>query len=83
MSVVVGEGKMTLNSVNSGTSVKIEYLENSPLKERLMSMGLVPGTIIKVLRSAPLGDPMAIRVRSYNLSMRLNDAQKIIVSPAA
>ncbi|WP_196604993.1 FeoA family protein [Pectinatus haikarae] len=74
---------MTLNRVHAGSSVKVEYLETSPLKERLMSMGLVPGTIIKVLRSAPLGDPMAISVRSYNLALRLNDAEKIVVSPTA
>ncbi len=83
MAVVVGQDKMTLNRVHAGSSVKVEYLETSPLKERLMSMGLVPGTIIKVLRSAPLGDPMAISVRSYNLALRLNDAEKIVVSPTA
>ncbi|WP_182185748.1 FeoA family protein [Pectinatus frisingensis] len=81
MAIVVDKNRLTLNRVHPGSSVKIEYLEQSPLKERLMSMGLVPGTVIKVLRSAPLGDPMAISVRSYNLSLRLNDAEKIIVAP--
>ena len=81
MAIVVDKNRLTLNRVHPGSSVKIEYLEQSPLKERLMSMGLVPGTVIKVLRSAPLGDPMAISVRSYNLSLRINDAEKIIVAP--
>lgn len=80
MAVVVGQNKMTLNHVRAGSSVKVEYLEASPLKERLMSMGVVSGTVIKVLSSAPLGDPMEINVRSYNLAMRRKDAEKIVVS---
>lgn len=72
--------KMTLNDVKPGTTVKIENLEHSNIKTRLMSMGLIKGTPVKVLRSAPLGDPMAISVRSYNLSLRLDYAKKITVS---
>ncbi|MBB5335439.1 FeoA family protein [Pectinatus brassicae] len=83
MSTNLSSEKITLAAIKPGQRVQIEYLEPSPLKERLMSMGLVPGTALKVLRSAPLGDPMAISVRSYNLSLRLADAQKIIVSTAA
>ena len=45
-----------------------------------MTMGLIPGTTVKVLRSAPLGDPMAIGIRSYNLAMRREDADKIEVT---
>lgn len=71
---------MTLKDAKPGMTVKIESLEISPLKSRLMTMGLIRGTMVKVLRSAPLGDPMAIHVRSYNLSLRLADAEKIQVS---
>lgn len=71
---------MTLKDVKSGTLVQIQGLENSPLKTRLMSMGLIKGTTVKVLRSAPLGDPMAISVRSYVLSLRLADAERIQVT---
>lgn len=71
---------MTLKDAKPGMTVKIESLETSPLKSRLMTMGLIKGTMVKVLRSAPLGDPMAIHVRSYNLSLRLADAEKIQVS---
>lgn len=70
---------MTLREAKPGMTVKVEYLEQSALKQRLMSMGLLNGTIVKVLRSAPLGDPMAISLRSYNLSLRLADAEKIQV----
>jgi ferrous iron transport protein A len=71
---------MTLKDAKLGMTVKIEGLEESVLKERLMSMGFIKGTLVKVLRSAPLGDPMAVSLRSYNLSLRLADAAKIKVS---
>ena len=73
---------MTLNDVQPGSTVKIEGLENSNIKSRLMSMGLIKGTSVKVLRSAPMGDPMAISVRSYNLALRVADAKNITVSVA-
>ena len=41
---------------------------------------MIPGTKIKVLRSAPLGDPIAIGIRSYNLAMRRSDAEKVQVA---
>lgn len=73
---------MTLKDAKLGMTVKIEGLEESGLKERIMSMGFIKGTLVKVLRSAPLGDPMAVSLRSYNLSLRLADAEKIKVSLA-
>ena len=45
-----------------------------------MTMGMLPGTKIKVLRSAPLGDPIAIGLRSYNLAIRRKDAEQIQVT---
>lgn len=77
---MIGGIEMTLNDVQPGSTVKIEGLENSNIKSRLMSMGLIKGTSVKVLRSAPMGDPMAISVRSYNLALRVADAKNITVS---
>lgn len=73
---------MTLKDGKAGMFVKIDGLENSSIKTRLMSMGLIQGTKVKILRSAPFGDPMAISVRSYVLSLRLADAEKIQISMA-
>ena len=73
---------MTLRDGKTGMIVRIDSVGDSELKERLMTMGLIPGTKVKVLRSAPLGDPMALGVRSYNLSLRRADAAKIQVSIA-
>ena len=71
---------MTLKECKTGMSVRVENIGDSLLKERLLTMGLIPGTTVKVLRSAPLGDPMAIGIRSYNLAMRREDADKIEVT---
>ncbi|BAL83315.1 putative ferrous iron transport protein A [Selenomonas ruminantium subsp. lactilytica TAM6421] len=70
---------MTLKDGKTGMTLKIQQIGDSDLKERLMTMGLTPGTKIKVLRSAPLGDPIAIGVRSYNLALRRDDAAKVQV----
>ena len=74
---------MTLSEGTPGTTLRIRSIGDSELKSRLMTMGLIPGTPVTVLRSAPLGDPMAIRVRSYNLALRRDDAARIEVEPAA
>ena len=70
---------MTLKDGKTGMTLKIQQIGESDLKERLMTMGLTPGTKVKVLRSAPLGDPIAIGVRSYNLALRRDDAAKVQV----
>ena len=70
---------MTLRDGKTGMNLKISEIGDSALKERLMTMGLIPGTKVQIVRSAPLGDPIAIRVRSYNLAIRKADAEKIAV----
>lgn len=70
---------MTLKDGKTGMTLKIQQIADSSLKERLMTMGLTPGTKVRVLRSAPLGDPIAIGVRSYNLALRRADAEKVTV----
>ena len=70
---------MTLRDGTTGMNLKISEIGDSALKERRMTMGLIPGTKVQILRSAPLGKPMAIRVRSYNLAIRKADAEKIAV----
>jgi len=51
------------------------------LSRRLMEMGLLPGTRVRVIRVAPLGDPIELRVRHYSLSVRRAEAAKITVTP--
>lgn len=47
---------------------------------RLMEMGVVPGAPVRVIKAAPLGDPIEVRVRGYHLALRRTEAQTILVS---
>lgn len=49
------------------------------LRRRLLEMGVLPGTAIEVVRIAPMGDPMEVRLRGYALSLRRDDARAIKV----
>jgi ferrous iron transport protein A len=48
---------------------------------RLREMGLLPGTSLTLLRAAPLGDPLEIKVRGYNLTLRKTEAAHVLVEP--
>ncbi len=72
--------KLTLKDTTAGMTVRIDEVGESALKQRLMTMGLIPGTRVEILNSAPMGDPIAIRIRSYNLALRKDDAANIKVS---
>jgi ferrous iron transport protein A len=50
-----------------------------PLKRRLMDMGILPGEAVTVEKVAPLGDPIEVTVKSYNLSLRKGEAERIDV----
>jgi Fe2+ transport system protein FeoA len=53
---------------------------SSAVARRLMEMGVVPGAPVRVIKTAPLGDPMEIRVRGYHLALRRTEAQTITVT---
>jgi ferrous iron transport protein A len=53
---------------------------NGPVARRLMEMGVVPGAPVRVIKAAPLGDPIEVRVRGYNLALRRTEAQTILVT---
>ena len=72
---------MTLKDGMTGMEVRIDSIGESSLKNRLMTMGLIPGTRVKILPSAPMGDPISIRLRSYHLALRKADAAQVMVSP--
>ena len=52
------------------------------LRLRLLDMGLIPGTCVKLEKVAPMGDPIQILVRGYELTLRLEDARKIVIQEA-
>lgn len=51
-------------------------------KPRLMEMGLLVGTPVELIRFAPLGDPVEIKVRGYHLTLRRHEAEQILVRPS-
>ena len=71
---------MTLDKVAVGGAVKIARLNGAgPVKRRIMDMGLTKGTEVKVCKIAPLGDPIELTVRGYELSIRKDEAAAIEV----
>jgi len=50
---------------------------------RLREMGVLPGTPVTLVRTAPLGDPLEIQVRGYSLTLRKTDAEHVLVEPLA
>ena len=71
---------MTLSEAKVGSTVTVVKIEgDSAYKRRIMDMGLTKGTEIYIRKVAPLGDPVEITVRGYELSVRKNDAQCVEV----
>lgn len=71
---------MTLRDVKVGKTVKVVKLcGEGPLKRRIMDMGITKGVEIYVRKLAPLGDPIEIRVRGYELTLRKADAEMVEV----
>ena len=73
---------MTLREVQVGQSAKVIKLHGTgPVKRRIMDMGITKGQVVEVIRVAPLGDPMEITVRNYELSVRKADCEIAEVEP--
>ncbi len=68
-----------LSEVAVGKRVIIKSFEDDTIFLKLMEMGCIPGEVILVEQVAPLGDPMSITVAGYQLSLRLNEAEYILV----
>ncbi|NLP27294.1 MAG: ferrous iron transport protein A [Clostridia bacterium] len=70
----------SLKEVNCGETVKVVKLRgDGPVKRRIMDMGITKGTEVFVRKVAPLGDPLEVTVRGYELSLRKADAEMIEV----
>lgn len=72
---------MTLANLEIGSEARVTKINgNNAVTKRLMEMGVVPGVSVKIVKSAPFGDPIQILVRGYNLAMRKSEADVIEVS---
>ncbi|MDE6916036.1 MAG: ferrous iron transport protein A [Lachnospiraceae bacterium] len=70
----------TLREIPCGQTVRVIRLNGAgPVKRRIMDMGITKGVEVSVRRVAPLGDPVEVTVRGYELSLRKADAEMIAV----
>ena len=74
---------MTLNELKTGSSGIITAVGgDGPLRCRLLDMGLIPHTCVTLQKVAPMGDPIEIMVRGYELTLRVEEARKIEIKEA-
>lgn len=72
----------TLDALQPGERGTVTGFATSTPPDRLLEMGLLPGTVVAVIRRAPLGDPIDVKVRGYHLSIRRREAREVLVTPA-
>lgn len=70
-----------LSSVKVGQSCVIESFTDDELKLKLLEMGCLPGEVVTVDRMAPMGDPMAISLSGSVISIRMEEADNVLVRP--
>lgn len=71
---------MNLTNLPIGTKAKVVAVNgNNAITKRLMEMGVVPGVSLRVIKSAPFGDPLEVRVLGYHLAVRKTEAETIEV----
>jgi ferrous iron transport protein A len=70
----------SLDRLRTGRQARVLAVKGEgAVARRLMEMGVIPGAPVRVVRTAPLGDPLEVRVRNYHLALRRNEAQAISV----
>ncbi|MGN0696912.1 MAG: ferrous iron transport protein A [Oscillospiraceae bacterium] len=73
---------MTLNELKPGESGTITAVGGEgALRCRLLDMGIIPRTAVTLRKTAPMGDPIEIHLRGYDLTIRLDDAKNIEITP--
>ncbi|MHA1505985.1 MAG: FeoA family protein [Candidatus Asgardarchaeia archaeon] len=72
--------ELRLSEASIGKTYQVERIEGSGfIRRRIIDMGLVSGTKVKIVGTAPLGDPINLVAKGYNLTIRKNEASMIIV----
>lgn len=76
----VGTLQMTLDNAQPGTTARVILVKGGgQIKKRITEMGITRGAVLTVERVAPMGDPMDLRIRGYHLSLRKEEASRIVV----
>ena len=80
--MVLQEKTMTLDTLEIGQSARIITVGGEgALRQHFLDMGLIPGADVTLVKFAPMGDPMELRIHGYELTLRLADAAKIEIIP--
>jgi ferrous iron transport protein A len=75
-----GPAAVSLDALEAGRHARVTAVRGSgAVARRLMEMGVVPGAPVRVIKAAPLGDPLEVRVRNYHLALRRSEAQTVSV----
>jgi len=75
---------MRLADCIPGKKAKVaELLIHPAYKKRFLDLGMLPGTVVQVVRKVPFGGPIIIRVRGYQIGIRASEAKKILIEPEA
>jgi ferrous iron transport protein A len=70
----------TLAQLPVGEEARVISVEgNNPIAKRLMEMGIIPGVSVRVIKTAPFGSPLEVKVRGYHLALRKSEAETIEV----
>ena len=76
--------QINLKELKINESAIIDVVGGSgSLRQHLLDMGIIPGAKVKMIRSAPMGDPLEIRIHDYELTLRANDAENITIKPVS
>lgn len=71
---------MTLNELAVGKSARIDEVGGEgALRQHFLDMGLIPGAVVTLVKFAPMGDPMELKIHGYELTLRIEDAKKISI----
>ena len=78
---MIADKSLTLTDLPIGKDARVVAVNGTgSITRRLLEMGLIPGVTVQVVKMAPFGDPIEIRVRGYSLAMRRSEADAIEVS---
>ncbi|MBR1456029.1 MAG: ferrous iron transport protein A, partial [Oscillospiraceae bacterium] len=73
---------MTLRDLKPGQSARVTAVGGEgALRQHFLDMGVIPGAEVTMVKAAPLGDPVELRLHGYELTLRLADAEKIAAEP--
>jgi len=71
---------MTLSKLPAGVNAKVTAINGEgAVSRRLMEMGIIPGVSVRLVKSAPFGDPIEVRILGYSLAIRKNEADSVEV----